>query len=602
VQIEDGKDDSVLFNPGPYDPLSVHVTGNRVVYTAYKPDCRWHNQSFAEVRLLNLQSKKEEVLTTNSRCFSPALSPDGRYLAFVEQDSNAVVSLKILLLSAGLCEYSLTDSLFGWFSMLSWDERSQCLVAVHTNDAGKAVVKIDISQKASGKLIPFSFREIYDPILLGDTLIYVSGCANKPELFAYLPMQNKHYQLTSTFFGAAFPSSGLDSRELIYAEYTANGYKPRKKLLAEMRWLQPDTCLVANEAMLAKFAQNELVADSGIVEDTPGTLKPYRKFHHLFRFHSYGPYASDNTMTEIKPGFTFLSQNLLSTSFTTLGYEYDLDLKEDRFFVNYSYRGFYPVIAINADYRNRNGLFNVNDQIIRMNWHEGSVKTSVNLPLQWTVGNWNRYFTPQVFVRGVKRQEYDNQPASFKHHQWIVYGADMVLANFMRSGIRNMYPKYGQALQIGYQWASLSGSQFSAEGLLYVPGFLRHHGIKLYAAYERQNDGDLSFSRAIALPRGHSPIYSAQLWAGGFTYKLPVLYPDVSLGPLAYIKRVKLAVFSDVAFDQVGNYSSVGCELSSDMHLLRFVAPVDLGFRASFLPDTHSWAFGFLVYVNFSQL
>lgn len=602
VVIQHGKKDSVVFIPGTYDPLSVKLSGDNLVFTAYKPDKRWDNQSFAETHLLNLNTGKESVFSKKSRWFSPALSPNQRYLAYVEYDTRATAILRVINLNTNECEFSLTDSLFGSFSMLNWDMNSHSLVAVHTNNLGKAVLKIDVNEKASGKLIPHSFREVYDPVLFGDTLIYVSGCASKPELFAYLPLQNKHYQLTSTPFGAAYPSLSLNARELVYAEYTASGYKPQIRRIATLLWMPPDSCKSREFLQLNRFSHEENQTDTMAVDTNNYLIEPYNKHAHLFRFHSYGPFATSNANTEVKPRFTFMSQNMLSTSFTTLGYEYSLEDKEGRFFANYTYKGFYPVLAIEVDYRNRNGVFNVNDQLLGMKWHEGSVKSSASLPLHWSSGNWNRYLIPQITLRGSKRQEYEEQPASFKHHQWMVYGADVFAANYLRTGIRNMYPKYGQALQLGYQVASLSGTQFTAEAQFYLPGFSKHHGFKLYAAYEHQSDGELSFSRAIALPRGHEAIHDTELWSTTITYKFPFLYPDYSLGPLAYIKRLKMAFFTDVAFNTFNTYSSCGFELTSDMHLFRFVAPVDMGFRTAYLPDTKNWWFGVLLYVNFSQL
>lgn len=602
VIMEEGKNDSVLFSPGPYDPLSVQLCGNTVVFTAYKTDLRWDNQSFAEVHLLDINSGKIKVVQPKTRWFSPVLSPDNQYLAYVDCDTRAMVALRVLNLHTGINEFSLVDSLFGSFSMLRWDVRSLCLVAVHTNHLGKAVVKVDVNQKASGKLIPYSYNEIYDPLLLGDTLIYVSGCAAKPELFAYLPLQNRHFQLTNTSFGAAFPSLVRAATELVFSEYTANGFKFKKKLLADMLWVQADSCNTNARKQLEGLVRAETNHPPIAIDTSSLSVEPYNKFEHLFRIHSYGPFAINSSNTDVNPGFTLMSHNLLSTSFTTLGYEYDLEAKEGRFFANYSYRGFYPVIDFEVEYRDREGLFRVEDDVLRMKWYEGSFRTSINLPLSWVSGNWNRYVIPQFTLRGAKRQEHDNQPASFSHHDWITFGGDVLLANYLRTGVRNMYPKFGQAIQFGYQAASISGTQFSAEALIFLPGFMRHHGLKLYAGYEYQNDGELSFSRSVSMPRGHSVIHDTEIWSTNFTYKLPLMYPDYSLGPFAYIKRVKMALFADLAFNNFNSYTSCGFELTSDMHLFRFVAPVDMGFRTSYIPDTNNWSINFLLYVNFSQL
>ncbi|MDA9555729.1 hypothetical protein N9R54_05780, partial [Pelobium sp.] len=62
-------------------------------------------------------------------------------------------------------------------------------------------------------------------------------------------------------------------------------------------------------------------------------------------------------------------------------------------------------------------------------------------------------------------------------------------------------------------------------------------------------------------------------------YRFPILYPDLELGPLAYIKRIRGGFFTD--FENIGKGNglrSYGAELRADMNLLRFYLPnFDLG-------------------------
>jgi hypothetical protein len=54
-----------------------------------------------------------------------------------------------------------------------------------------------------------------------------------------------------------------------------------------------------------------------------------------------------------------------------------------------------------------------------------------------------------------------------------------------------------------------------------------------------------------------------------------LLYPDLSLGPFAYIKRIKSDFFYDTTLKNV--IGGRGVELTADVHLLRFVFPFELG-------------------------
>ena len=97
-------------------------------------------------------------------------------------------------------------------------------------------------------------------------------------------------------------------------------------------------------------------------------------------------------------------------------------------------------------------------------------------------------------------------------------------------------------------------------------------------------------------------------------YKLPLFYPDLSVGGIVYLKRVKASLFADFAHQQglifenneaIGsfarNISSYGVEVLGDMNWFRFYAPVQLGFRTSYLPELRSTEISLLLSVDFTS-
>src|SRR5690606_37996809 len=109
----------------------------------------------------------------------------------------------------------------------------------------------------------------------------------------------------------------------------------------------------------------------------------------------------------------------------------------------------------------------------------------------------------------------------------------------------------------------------------YAPGMFTNHSFRINFNLQNSNGVYLS-NNDIARASGYAylkPIH--RLHNSLFlNYKFPLMYPDWEIGPLAYVKRFKGAVFSD--FENVNKGSgltSYGAELSADMNLLRFYPP-----------------------------
>lgn len=73
-------------------------------------------------------------------------------------------------------------------------------------------------------------------------------------------------------------------------------------------------------------------------------------------------------------------------------------------------------------------------------------------------------------------------------------------------------------------------------------------------------------------------------------YTLPVWYPDLNLGPLLNVQRVRVNGFLDYGYgSSVFNstpinkqYLSTGAEVKFDINILRMLPQLDVGFRYSY--------------------
>ena len=129
--------------------------------------------------------------------------------------------------------------------------------------------------------------------------------------------------------------------------------------------------------------------------------------------------------------------------------------------------------------------------------------------------------------------------------------------------------------------------------------------------YQEKKAVTYSYSNMVQLARGYIGIEGNKLQSYQFNYEMPLLYPDISISSLVYLKRVKTKLFydltiSDIAlFDKNGvitsstpHYKSYGIDLRFDMHILRILTPFDLGIRYAYLEMYKSNYFQFLFNIS----
>jgi hypothetical protein len=170
---------------------------------------------------------------------------------------------------------------------------------------------------------------------------------------------------------------------------------------------------------------------------------------------------------------------------------------------------------------------------------------------------------------------------------------------------RDINPKWGQTLFISVYGTpyggDFSGSQFSFYSQLFFPGLFKHHSLWGYWAYQKRKTVEVGpdeqgldnyqFRNRIPLPRGLGIRRFEDFYSMSVNYTLPVWYPDIHVGPLLNIQRVRLNTFMDYGFGSttLNNrqpdttaYLSTGAEVKFDINILRLLPQLDIGFRYSY--------------------
>lgn len=628
VKIGPKGEESVIFTPGNLFEESITCGNGKIFWIEAQPDIRWSHREYSLLRVLNTANKKIFEKKFRYKIFAPSLSPDGQFLAAVKLDSINRSSIVILSPDKGniIKEMPVADDLF--IITPSWNENNNGLFAVVLGSNGKSLAKIDPFAGTIDYLFPFAYNEIMRPVQRGNFVYYTGTNDGTDNLYAYNLTEKKNYRLTSARFGARDVQVSEGGDELFYSNYSAEGYKIVKMALKDALFTFSDPATTFNYKLADRLSQGETgIPDFSKPDTTALQSEPYSKLANLFNFHSWAPVHIDADAEEIRPGLSIMSQNKLSTAITQLGYDYSTVNKTGKWIARFDYTGFFPVLKFKVDYgHERSQYLQINNhinnagqtvgrdtQLVNFTYKLLNLSGGLSLPLNFSHGKMYRLVQPEL--NAGYSQNWVDATTPLSNSTYIPLTYRLYAHNLQRLGHRDQQPAMGQVVDLTYRHSPFGnrnlGAIWSAEGILYLPGMVRHHGLRMYGGYQqKESSGNLSFSDLISYPRGYGNLHNEQLLTLKTDYVMPLFYPDWSLGKLCYFKRFSLRIFYDYAQAMVPvesriyqlDFASTGGELTTDCNIFRLLVPAKFGIRSSYLIDRRTANYELLFSLNLNAL
>ena len=627
---EDGK-----HIPGPVnDSGMLSAVGSRVVWNEFRFDPRWPMVSWSVIRVHNTDSSKllARTLTAKTRYAGASLSPDGTRIATVEQTQEYGARVVVLDAFNGKVIRTCNGLDGAYYSMVRWYETGDALVALRTTQDGKAVVRIGIDDGTEAELIPVSNRNVGHPVISGHHLFYNAPSGGIDNLFAMNLKSGRHYQVTVARYGAYNPSVSPDKKHIVYNNQSRDGMDVVRIPYDTTTWIA-DPVEPAN----APNSWRHLVEQEGrpgLFDSIPKTTYPVERYHrgaHLIKVHSWGAFVS----TDLRSGrFGITSKDVLSNLSLNAGLEFDLQERTISTETRASFQTFLPIIDV--EYQSglrdvkvaedleiitaiRNGDTTRVVEDVSFTWKEKTLETGLRLPLNLTHSRFFTQINTGLYFGSTTVSDFKNSfngggrvitqdiPQyffrSYQDNGRLLYSRFGLTAyNLMKRSPRDINSRWGQMIDLTASGtlgkSDFSGGQQSLVTWLYFPGLFRNHSFWGYWAYQntritwRERD-NYTFRNQIPVARGAGVGRYEQMYAMSANYALPLFYPDLHLGPLVNVKRVRLNGFTDYVFaDNPGlqaitkenesrTYLSVGGEVKFDINLLRLLPELDFGIRVA---------------------
>ena len=611
IKIDKIGKEEIFYTPGFIFPETLSGTENLLVWVEKQYDLRWQNRNYAIIKTLDLKTKKTKKLTSHTRYFAPAISPDSKKIAAVRITTDNNYFLDILETNSGEIINSISTPENYFFITPNWSDDNKTLIVVLLSEKGKCLASINSQINEIKFLTDFSFTEISKPIMFGKFVYFVGTYSGIDDIYVLNTKTNHISQLTSARFGVADPCLSKDMSEIIYSNYTENGYEIVKTNLYNENLKSLERVKDISIKLYESIAkQEDRIIEKSDIPEKKFESKKYRKWKHLFNFHSWAPLFIDVNNNEIDPGFSIMSQDKLGTSITTLGYDYNLNERSGKYYVNYTYKGFYPVFDITLDHGKRKGEYiDDMDNFHDFSLSETNLEFETSLPLNLTTNKYIRSITPKIGTTFKNIAHNNSTPDNFIDGTIQTLEYNLSMYNILKQSHRDIYPKWGQSIGLNYRNTPFGdndlGSIKAIETVLFFPGLFRHQGIKIYSGIQKKKNEDYMFSDIVNYPRGFSGLSSDELFSISFNYKFPIICPDLSLSSLVYLKRIKLNLFYDYTDGKSDGeksiYRSTGVETTFDCHFLRMIIPFDLGFRTIYKPDQKTLGFEFMFLMDFSS-
>lgn len=601
--------EKILFTPGNYFQSSLTYRKGKMIWAEQKSDIRWENRSYSILKCFDINTRKTRNLSSKTRYLSPDINKRGDRVVCVEQNINGTSSLVILGLPDGDIQKKIHADSGDYLIQPKWANNDEEIVYIALNRYGK---RLCLANKDGQKydLGRPSFSDISQPAKHGNDIYFVGAYSGVNNIFVLQLPDTVVYQITSSEYGVKDPYVSDDGQQLLYSDYTANGYKPVIVNIDSLRFLPFDS---VNNSSVKLYENIGKIVEKVDLYGQPAKkyqIKKYSGLKRLFNVHSWGPLSIDADNTTIKPGFEILSQNLLSTLFLAVGFENEWLNNNRQIYAKVSYRGLFPRFDFLFGYQ----WLRTNENLIR--WNVLYAKFNISVPLNLSSGKYYRRLQPYVSYSyydliGIKNFPTENLPDYYN-----VFGYGLLFYNMLKTSEKDLAPRFGQLVQVQFRHTPFEskapGNIFAAESRLYFPGLFRHHSLNTYIAYQQNNGGEFLFQDIIALPAGIGNLNGLKdVWSFKINYELPLFYPDWSIGSLFYFKRFRSAMhfdFCNVTDYQKanGNFYSTGLSLLTDFHFLRFVAPLSIGCRVNYAIKGHSiqtpFSIELLYSINFDRI
>ncbi len=557
-----------LFSPSP----ATRIDGREgtFVWDSLRTNLTWTTRQTTDLYLKE-EGKNAVRLTENGRYYHPALNEGGDRIAALEWSLERKPFLVILDRSGLILERIPFPEEITYASWPAWDEDRVVLLV--QNRWGEALWRREGDSFRT--LIPYTTEDMNHPAPWNGGVFFSLDRYEGEEICYW--KDGVIRRVSNSPLGTGWPVADREKgRLLMIGSEGALG--------DSVRTLPLDSWERGPEIILNPLPPADAPGLTGFGEEKKRDyeIKDYRVLS-LFNPVGWGITTLSQSDDDLEIPFTLISINPMQTLAWEAGLYYNTNEN------TLSYRGtaavslFLPLIStgFSLDERIREGR----------SIHDFSTSAGLSFPLGFTRGQdtFSLELSGEALYLYSWTKNDEERAAGF---------AEAVTLLHSRPGsYRSLQPRFEESAEISLLHTSEASPRhrLSASGHLLLPGLHPTHGSGFYAYYEENPSLMTSLVPAV---RGWDYVAEKELIMARAEYVLPLFYPDLALGGLAYFPRISGELFYDSQWGGKGfeeSKRSAGFELLADTFFLSLPLQVRSGFRFSWLIEEEKPSFQFVI-------
>lgn len=598
----ESKVEKTLHRPG-YITSRVSYSKSLILWSEYKSHARWENQNYSELWVYKTDKQKATRITTGTRYFNPIAYNDSTILTIENTASGRDV---IVALSYQGKVQQKVNTTPGYELMEICKGPNSSFFARYTTAEGAMVLKYDALSAVPDTLLGPHFSDISN-LAYGNGWLYFTRTDNYIEkIFAVNVNTNKLITVSSSSYGLGNLSY---NNYLVASAFNAHGSTPVRVNSSATKDI--DTFEKTKPYYPIDSASlNASNSKTIIVGRTDNTkTSRYSNFKNLFNFHSWAPIYFNPTdllsqIIEIYPGATILSQNLTGTLVSSFGYSYNVT---HGVHANIEWLKWYPKIMASVSYGNQfnTAVGNPNSLDIFSSTRKPLLNARLRVDIPYSISSGNILSKINLGAQLLYNNNWHWDHAKDGYQKWQT-GVAPYLSFYAlnRMATRDLRPRLGFQFYVSRLESVLEPKIFGpitqARSLVYLPGLGSNHSllIGISAQYQKAAQYIRRFQYTTARGYEISPIKKHTLLSADYTF--PIVYPDLAIGPVAYIKRLFGNVYSDNAWQssyissnqgialQQKTLHSVGIEIAADINFLRSPYLFRVGYSGGYRLDSNN--------------
>ncbi len=532
-----------------------HASRNLAVWTEYKTHPRWHNEVYKRLVVFDFNTRKTRYLKARGNFQNPALSPGAKRIATVDYDEHQEPYLRLFDVETGRLIKSYHFSFFESIRQPAWHPgEDKILFTAVSPDKGSGLYEIDLSSGKVKTLIPPKHNQfIQYPAYVKDKILYEKG-ERDIQIVLFDPETGKEYFLTGETYAAAMPSFDPATNKIYFSAYGPEGYQIKSVPLKTFKH-KPHNATGIPDYYNPKDMKPVAAADTAQIQYS---VKKFNRLKSYFTLHSwFWLIGTDENVKPVATANIFMS-DLLDESFFATGASFFSN--EYRYYAYWEWKRYFPVFGFRYDF----AYYDLN----KTRYNDFNVY--MRLPLDWSSGVWNRYFSWQT---GITLRQNQNMS------QWLTSN-DIRFTVSRQRAYRDPESRLALSLNVNLSKGIHSPGRFWHTGLrVNMPGLFKHD---LFQA-KMAAGGTQNMTQYFIPLRGFPSITSRQLTYGQFTWHTPLFYPDAGLKRLFNLKRVRLKLFYDRLWNSGPWFPqySFGFQLIGDWNLFGFLPAVPIGIQVA---------------------